>query len=105
MYNDNNHHPRSQKNGSRPSMPSIFNDEDSQFPSGSSQFQDDPYLEEDRSQPLTEQGKENLRLLRRFYITLIITGVVLGGFLSWGVVTVMGQWDMIDPPPENRLNQ
>jgi len=104
MYNDNNYHSRSQKNGSRPSLPSIFNDQDSQFPSGSSQFDEDNDLEPDRSQPLTEQGKENLRLLRRFYLTLIITGVVLGGLLSWGVITVMSEWNMINPP-EQRLNQ
>jgi hypothetical protein len=104
MYNNNNNHnSRSNKNGSRSSMPPPFNEDTQGFPSGFPEEEKEDFTEK-QSQPLTPQGKENLRLLRRFYITLIVTGVVLGGFLTWGLVTLMNEWEMINPPAEQHLN-
>ena len=100
MYNNNNHHKSSsQQNGSNPFIPP----NNRGFPSD---FQEEEYIDLSarKSQPLTQQGKENLRLLQRFYITLIVTGVVIGGFLTWGVYGIMKHFNLIDSPSENQLN-
>lgn len=106
MANNNNHHPFSpQENGSRPSTESRFNRENrSGFPSGLPEEESEDFRERN-SQPLSQQGKENLRVLQRFYITLIVTGIVLGGFLTWGLVVLLNELEMINPPPEQHLNQ
>jgi len=105
MYNNNNHHnSRYNQNGSRRSMQSPFSDDN--YQEFSSPFADENLDEvsENRSQqPLSKQGKENLRLLQRFYITLIVTGVLIGGMLTWGIANLMNQWDMIDPPAEQQF--
>lgn len=106
MYNNNNnHHSHSQENGSRPSSSNSFLGEDnnSGFPSGLPQEELEDFRERN-PQPLTPQGQENLRIIRRFYITLIVVGVVAGGFLTWGLVTLMNEWELINPPPEQHLN-
>jgi len=104
MYN-NNHHDDSRynDNGSRRSTQSPFSEDN--YQDFSSPFAEDNLEKrsENRSQPLSPQGKENLRLLQRFYITLIVTGVLIGGMLTWGVATLMSQWDMIDPPAEQQF--
>jgi len=106
MYNNNknNHNSPRHQNGSRPSIQPPFTEENnSGFPSGLPQEESEDFTEKS-SQPLSPQGQENLRMLRRFYISLIVTGVVLGGFLTWGLVAVMNEWELINPPPEQHLN-
>lgn len=100
MYNNNNNHnSRQHQNGSRRSMQSPFGDDN--YQEFSSPFADDNLEEvsEQRSQqPLTQQGKENLRLLQRFYLSLIVTGIVVGGILTLGVALLLDQWGVLDSP-------
>jgi len=104
MYNNNNHDDsRYSHNGSRRSMQSPFSEDNNHgFPSPLSEDNLDQPSDRN-SQPLSPQGKENLRLLQRFYITLIVTGVVIGGILTLGIASLMHQWDMIDPPTEQQF--
>ncbi|WP_041596261.1 hypothetical protein [Halothece sp. PCC 7418] len=92
MYN-NNHHDDSRynHNGSRPSMQWPFRDENDPDLA-------DNFSEKKSSQPLTQQGKENLRLLQRFYISLIVTGIVVGGILTLGVALLLDKWGVLDSP-------
>jgi len=104
MYNNNNNHKSSStQNGSNPFVPPNYLENNHGFPSD---FSEEEYIDlsERKSQPLTEQGRQNLRLLQRFYITLIVTGVVIGGFLTWGVYGIMKHFDLIDPPSKQQLN-
>ena len=100
MYN--NHHRNSDHNGFHRSTQPLSQEDNQLFPSGISE-RDENDLDRS-SQPLSEQGKENLRVLRRFYISLIVTGVVVGGFFTWGVITILSQWDLINPPEEPQFN-
>ena len=77
------------------------NDHDFSSPFG--EDNPEPLSERRSQQPLSEQGKENLRLLQRFYISLIVTGVLIGGIFVWGLATLMDHWDMIDPPAEQQF--
>jgi len=105
MYNNNNRDDSGYPhNGSRRSMQSPFSeDQDHGFSSPFSEENLDPHSDDRRSQPLSPQGKQNLRLLQRFYITLIVTGVVIGGILTLGIASLMNQWDLIDPPTEQQF--
>lgn len=106
MYNNNNNHnnnSRYHENGYRHSRQRTFREESQDLQSELTPEQKEEFADY-QSQKLSPQGKENLKLLRRFYITLIVTGVVLGGFLTWGLVTLMNEWEMINPPAEQHLN-
>ncbi|MFP4252926.1 MAG: hypothetical protein ACLFQP_06660 [Halothece sp.] len=101
MYN-NNHKKNSDHNGFHHSVHPISQEDNQPFPSGMSE-RDDNDLDRS-SQPLSEQGKENLRVLRRFYISLIVTGVIIGGFFTWGIITVLSEWDLINPPEKPQFD-
>ncbi|MDR9402309.1 MAG: hypothetical protein RI580_02610 [Halothece sp. Uz-M2-17] len=100
MYNNNHHDDDSRynHNGSRRSTEWPFSEDHD--PELAREFS-----EKKRSQPLTQQGKENLRLLQRFYISLIVTGVVVGGVLTLGLALLLNNWGLLDSPkdkyPEN----
>lgn len=99
MTNNNHHNSRYNQNGSRPSMQSPFSEDNYQeFSSPFSQENLEHISEERSQQPLTQQGKENLRLLQRFYISLIVTGIVVGGILTLGVAVLLDQWGVLDSP-------
>lgn len=101
MYNNNNKK-NSDHNGFHHSVHPIAQEDNQPFPSRISE-RDENDLDRS-SQPLSEQGKENLRVLRRFYISLIVTGVVVGGFFTWGVITILNQWDLINPPEKPQFD-
>ncbi len=99
MYNnDNNHYPSSHHNGNHPSIKPTLEEYN---PLESEQQN----YSEQSSQPLTPKAQKNLRQLRQFYITLIVTGLVLGGLLSWGVASLLNEWDLINPPKQEQFNQ
>mgnify|MGYP000299935993 FL=1 len=105
MYNNNNHHnSSSHKNGSKRFVSPPFHDNYYGFPSDDLPEEEYLNLQERERKPLTQQGRENLRLLQRFYISLIVTGVIIGGFLTWGVYGLLKHFDMIGPPSENQFN-
>ncbi|QDZ39924.1 hypothetical protein FRE64_08195 [Euhalothece natronophila Z-M001] len=104
MSNNNNNHQREQRNGFHPYVEPVFREDNQQFPSRESEWQEDENYLDHSSQPLTEQGRENLRILRRFYISLIVSGLVVGGLLTWGIVTLLNEWNLMDPPAEQQLN-
>jgi len=97
-HNDNNHYPSSNHNGNHPSMKPTLEEYNP------SELEQQNSLQ-GSSQPFSPQAKNNLRQLGRFYLILIVTGLVLGGLLSWGLVTLLNQWDLLNPPKEERFNQ
>lgn len=99
MYNnENNHYPSSNYNGNHPYIKPTLEEYNP------SELEQDNSLESS-SQPLSSQAKNNLQQLWRFYIILIVTGLILGGIVTWGLVTLLNEWEILNPPKEEQINQ